>query len=877
MHPGKHSRIRRLRFEQLEGRQLLAVGELDASFGDGGVVVAPYVLGSRSEDTVTDVAIQQDDKIVEVGMVSTSSSIVLGMTRFNADGTVDDTFGAAGRVLEQIGGGFLRQASVAIQADNKILVAAGDLSLAVHLRRYNSDGSPDVSFGDNGIVTHTGGGFFVNVADMLIQPDGKIVVVGSSTSNDFLFLSRFQANGDLDESFAGGGTAFLSLSDYSVESQAVARQANGALIVAGNATPNNESHLPQPSRLVFAARFTDTGVQDATFDEDGLQTIPLGTRPSVDAAARVYLTVRDDDRLVLGTSVKLASDPFETSEVGVLQLLADGARDASFGSTGVQLIDPSPGYGDQLGGILALPNGETIIVGVGNAPPGNYTRDARLARLDAGGNVDAALFGQRGFAPVFIDPNYEITGVGIQSTGTVVVAHSYPDFGLTLVDGLSFNIVAEREGSPVNFVDGQSDVSGDSVAVDARGSVSVAANCQSEVTSQDTCLYRFQPDGMPDSQFGDAGVTRIGRYVGGRRFVLPQPSGQLLVVSSHGNGFEPSFMDLALVDRHGTPVQSFGTDGFSAVELGAGYHYVDKIEMLVDGRLLALVSAEDTGKRLFKLFQFDKSRNLDQSFGTAGVLTVVDDGSLGTPIILVQADGRITVLHLAAGNSGPVLVGNRYLSNGQPDPTWGASGVVTVPLPTANSPVNWCSDAAFARDASIFVVCASGSESYFVGLTADGLLNTAFGNAGIAVRTARGMPDYSNFETIHLSGLPDDGFVVTGIQTGTVTQGIAQFFDANGSPIQQIGSDGAITLSTWANGNGLGDIALDGAGHLYVIGAVEDISNTSLLVAKLQVGWRAIRLDQPYSTPGCEQRRCSCRLRGRRTGDHQCSERQHGS
>ena len=135
-----------------------------------------------------------------------------------APGNLDATFGTAGKVVTTVGTGDNQGRSVAIQPDGKIIVAGfsrgsgGNNHFA--LVRYNTDGSPDTSFGAGGIVTTvlTYGGDRAN--SVALQSDGKIVVAGRSLvgSNDQFSLVRYNTDGSLDTSFGVGGKVTTAIS-----------------------------------------------------------------------------------------------------------------------------------------------------------------------------------------------------------------------------------------------------------------------------------------------------------------------------------------------------------------------------------------------------------------------------------------------------------------------------------------------------------------------------------------------------------------------------------------------------------------------------------------------------------------------------------------
>ncbi|MEP6995268.1 MAG: delta-60 repeat domain-containing protein, partial [Acidobacteriota bacterium] len=135
-----------------------ADGDLDPTFGTGGQVQTDF---NHSTDIANAVALQSDGKLVVVGQTYTNNDYTgedFAVARYNANGTLDTTFGSGGKVTTDFPGLAAVPSSVIIQPDGKILVAGGAFPNFTFLGdfklvRYNSNGSLDTSFGAGGIVT----------------------------------------------------------------------------------------------------------------------------------------------------------------------------------------------------------------------------------------------------------------------------------------------------------------------------------------------------------------------------------------------------------------------------------------------------------------------------------------------------------------------------------------------------------------------------------------------------------------------------------------------------------------------------------------------------------------------------------------------------
>jgi uncharacterized delta-60 repeat protein len=160
--------------------------------------------------------------------------------RYNPDGSLDPAFGSGGKLTTDFGG-FDSAVAVAVQPDGKIVAAglrrpfvggAADVAIA----RYAPDGSLDATFGSGGkVTTALPGGSDGLAADIAVQPDGKLVVVGmaqaAGSAADFL-VARYDSAGNLDQSFGVGGIVITGAGDFATD---VALDDEGRIVVAGSA------------------------------------------------------------------------------------------------------------------------------------------------------------------------------------------------------------------------------------------------------------------------------------------------------------------------------------------------------------------------------------------------------------------------------------------------------------------------------------------------------------------------------------------------------------------------------------------------------------------------------------------------------------------
>ncbi|MBS1745724.1 MAG: hypothetical protein JST21_06115, partial [Bacteroidetes bacterium] len=263
--------------------RLTADGKIDSSFGVNGIAIADYGKG----DIAYDIAIQPDGKIIIQG----SSSGYFNTLRYLPNGTLDASFGGQGYAITQFSGLATGEA-VVLQPDGKIIAAGHDLD-KILLVRYMPDGSLDETFGDNGTVRSDLTNYSDNALDMVLQPDGKIIVGGYITSiiKGSALLVRYNNNGSLDSSFGNNGFTIHTVG-YASDAKSIQLQSDGKIITAGG---YNESL--QSSGHFTVSRFTKNGTIDSSFGDNG------NTVTAMESSDDAYgLILQNDNKIVLAGS-----------------------------------------------------------------------------------------------------------------------------------------------------------------------------------------------------------------------------------------------------------------------------------------------------------------------------------------------------------------------------------------------------------------------------------------------------------------------------------------------------------------------------------------------------------------------------------------------
>ncbi len=255
-------------------------GTLDTSFDSDGIRLIDIAGG---DDTARGIAVQSDGKIVVAGVAAVAGNNDFAVVRLNADGSLDTTFDTDGKVTTAIGAGADEARGLAIQTGGKIVLAGyshNGTNEDVALVRYNTDGSLDTSFDSDGKRTVAVGSGYDTANAVALQSDGKIVVAGDSLilgTPDFTVM-RFNADGSLDTSFDSDGIATTAVGGSSDYSRALVIQSDGRIVVVGESFNGSNNDIA-------VVRYNSDGSLDTTFDSDGKLTTAIGS--SIDTASGV--------------------------------------------------------------------------------------------------------------------------------------------------------------------------------------------------------------------------------------------------------------------------------------------------------------------------------------------------------------------------------------------------------------------------------------------------------------------------------------------------------------------------------------------------------------------------------------------------------------
>ncbi len=336
--------------------------------------------------------LQSDGKIVQAGSVLIANNADFVVARLNADGSPDVTFGNQGIVrtpIDVVAGGDDEATAVTVGTNGTILVGGWAEGASQQYQwvivRYTAAGALDQTFGNGGIgVLDLGGwsNYRNGVRDLVLQPDGKIVAVGITAP--YWTALRLTPSGALDSSFGTGGVVRTEPGDLANWAMSVALLPDGRIVAGGFAT-----YLSPPDRFVLV-QYLPNGAYDTSFGTNGVVVTP----GPADARINDVLRLPDDKLLVAG--VQTWSDPAQ-SLFRLARYLPNGALDTSFGNQGIVLTDFVPGhFAWATATSIALQADDRFVVG-GEIRPDEFTpNELILARYTENGTLDAS-FGDDGW------------------------------------------------------------------------------------------------------------------------------------------------------------------------------------------------------------------------------------------------------------------------------------------------------------------------------------------------------------------------------------------------------------------------------------------------------------------------------------------------
>lgn len=517
-------------------------GTLDTSFSGDGLLNLTFSTTSffGQAEFATSIKQQADGKLLVVGY--TNSDTTLGdndfaLARINADGSLDTTFSADGKLTTDVGGSADVARDSALQADGK-LVVAGSVGGTMALTRYNPDGSLDTSLSGDGKAFGVAGAAYA----VALQADGKIVIAGDNAGS--LVLTRFNTNGGIDTSFGTGGTKIVPMGGTTLLGRDLLVQSDGSIVLVGADGANW-------STIVFNSTGTATASNSTSW----------GGTAVANAIERQI-----DGKYVLAGSAPVAGNiDFAVgrySSSGLIDL------DTTFNTTGRVTIDFG---GTDVANAVALQSDGKIIV-AGYTTAGTSGEEFALARLNANGTLDTTFDGD-GRVTTNFGNNDRISSIVIQSDGKIIAAGSWDggssDFAIARYNtNGSLDTTFSGDGR-VNLTFANNSFFGGaefatSVRLQADGKILVVGytNSETAIGDNDFAIARLNADGSFDTTFNISVDTLGGSIAFTEQSVTPVAlDGNVVVTDAELTATNYSGATLTLARNGGANAQ----DVFSAI------------------------------------------------------------------------------------------------------------------------------------------------------------------------------------------------------------------------------------------------------------------------------------------------------------------------
>ena len=404
-----------------------ADGTIDSTFGTDGIQTIAFNGTSQANA----VAIQNDGKIIIGGVAANNGHNNFALARLNTDGSPDNSFNGNGKVTTDPGLSDEYISSLAIRSGGNIVVSGTVTNNGAHrpaLASYETNGTNDISFNTSGSLVDSTSGKYSYYTCGAVQSDGKYVAAGTAwngTSFDFM-IARYNTNGSLDQTFSGGGIKLVDFGSNNDTVSAIVLQPDGKILVAGSsgnnavvarlmpdgsldATFNNgigfnstdvavsnfvtSMVVQQDGKVLIGGktgllRYNADGTTDTGFGTVGKVSAPFNNDSSTPFSCQA-LTTQNNKRIVV-SGVVYQSGFYNTMVVAGYKF--DGSVDSTFGNNGITLLLPDIGAStylspnqiaiDSLGRILisgdfhALHQREDDLQGI------------MMAGLDSSGNLD---------------------------------------------------------------------------------------------------------------------------------------------------------------------------------------------------------------------------------------------------------------------------------------------------------------------------------------------------------------------------------------------------------------------------------------------------------------------------------------------------------
>ncbi|HVY97416.1 MAG TPA: hypothetical protein VHA54_10705 [Solirubrobacterales bacterium] len=409
-----------------------APGDLDPTFGSGG---SARFLPSHEEIALRGVAVQPDGKVVLTGVDQATAGVLV--VRLLENGELDPSFGNGGVVTTLFPGGYGEGRAVAIQPNGRIVVvgqAKGALNSDFLAVRYRANGAPDTTFGGgDGIEIVPVGADEDRAEAVAIGGNGRILLAGESrlpmNAGVEAGIAVLGTDGKPDPGFGTNGVKTLNTTGVEKTDRAggIAEQADGKIVIADETGKGGGSGFT-------VVRLLADGTPDPGFGAAGVANTPIPGAPASKGRA-ADVAVQPDGRIVASGSGFDEVEAKTDYKFAAVRYLADGKLDPSFGGAGTGIFSQQISPGEESARTLALTPGGKLVL-AGRYAPTPSDSSVAVVRLDPFGVPDPT-FGTAGIAlrgpTAPFGNNFEAAALDSRER-TVVVSRDYVGGGDTIVE-----------------------------------------------------------------------------------------------------------------------------------------------------------------------------------------------------------------------------------------------------------------------------------------------------------------------------------------------------------------------------------------------------------------------------------------------------------
>ncbi len=752
----------------------LPSGALDPTFGDAGLV---QNIGAQQANAVVQAS---DGKLLVAG----SSGNNLYVTRLNADGSTDTTFGTGGATTIDFHS-YEYADAMTVTSSGQILLAGSESGTGgtdMVVERLTADGAVDTTFGTAGhtFVDFAGG---YDSAKAISVANNQIYLAGPATTAagalDF-GVARLSIDGTLDSTYGTGGKVMTALGTGNAAPARLVVKADGTAVLAGYATvPAPAGSTAKTITESALAQYTPAGKLDPTFGTGGtlVTSLTTGTGKAANQAL-TGLALRSDGSLAVGGYVFGLSEPSEQYVSSNDWMAADVS---AAGTVTASRVLPFPEYGDVADNLTLDGSGKIVLVGSRDTAD----NQVGVARLNA---ADLSFDTSFGTVERYDLPYADATGVtythgavfgnpgGVAGVTQAVAALSN---GQVLAGGYALGGNAQplvrlnADGTiDRSFVADDAAQNAQQIAVQPDGKILVVGLFQGVV--------RLNADGSLDTTFATNGVYATNYMDHPAEAVAVGPNGTIYVAGTQQTQTydDPGSLYLTRLTSAGKLDTTFGSGG--TVELGFD-GYANTALVQANGDVVVVAAGElGGGNGTFAgglAVRVTPAGAVDRAFGTNGEAASASTDQTWTTAALAP-DGSVVFggAIQPTVNDYPALLVGRLTPGGKADATFGTGGTFTTAAADATSGVAVDTDGTVLAAAGSFPATSATpnyptpTELGVYRLTAAGRTDATFGNNGFA-----GVVDFVTTPSTEFNlALSTNHTLVVGVSQGDDGQGVAR-------------------------------------------------------------------------------------------------------